>query len=765
MTSRPHLYWSQAILLIAVVVPLAIAERQWIFAGAAMAAIVTSAYRHLARRPPLLTVRMSHGIVLAAFAVLLIEMGVLGGIPVVALSHFLILVCACRLMQEQSIREQGQYFVLCLLLLVVVAIVSGDILFPFVVLTFSVVGLNALVRFHLSVEQRRAERHNHLHGGRALSAGTGECGSTIGPLAAMNLLVAGVAASLFVLVPRVGAGMLGRLEGQSVSHSVTGLGRTLSFNRIGGIRLSDEQVMTVRTDDEFGQTLGPEQGEPYFRGAVFDQYGRRSPPRGRFWEWRPANPGNMAPPDVLCQLQEDRGVITLFPNVESITDTPLVTQRYWLPTDEHYVLHAMYPALTIRSRQLMEARKRIGDQSLHVYLPRPTTLHYEVVTARTVSRRMVQMLEKERAAEGVEPDVSLPDPPLPREAEVRALIASIDERAGTRGPLDDPVGRRRFVDAVEGYLHSSAFSYSLEPTPVQYGREPIGDFILSERRGHCEYFASALVLICQYRGIPARLVTGYLGGDYNALGGYYVVRQRHAHAWAEVYLPGEDWVRYDPTPWAGRRASAQSSGLGIWKYVDYLQFHWSHQVVGFDDDVRQALITRFTDWLKKPAGYQPTWHGTVLAFFSEMIFWRAQLSVRDRLLYYAFTGMALTLVVLVAYVAAAVIRMLAFALVRRLVHDRKRETAVEAEFYVRLCRRLEKLGFRRRRDQTPAEFAGELAGRWPELAPAREVVAEYYGVAYGGSRLSAGARDRIERFLVSLADLDRKRFQAAAPPG
>ena len=149
MTVRSKFFWSQAGLLLAVATPLALSEQQWVYLGLTVAAVATGAWQHLTRRPPLVGARAGHTIVLAAFGSLVLEMTLLGGIPVMVLSHFLILVCACRLLQGQSVREQGQFFVLCLLLLVVASIVSGDLLFPFVLAVFLVVGLHALVRFHL----------------------------------------------------------------------------------------------------------------------------------------------------------------------------------------------------------------------------------------------------------------------------------------------------------------------------------------------------------------------------------------------------------------------------------------------------------------------------------------------------------------------------------------------------------------------------------------------------------------------------------------
>ena len=99
---------------------------------------------------------------------------------------------------------------------------------------------------------------------------------------------------------------------------------------------------------------------------------------------------------------------------------------------------------------------------------------------------------------------------------------------------------------------------------------PIEDFLFRYRSGQCEYFASSMVLMLRSQGIPARLVTGFLGGEYNPFEGYYIVRDNNAHAWVEAYLAGAGWRIFDPTPPAGRPAAggegalaAGAAGLGL----------------------------------------------------------------------------------------------------------------------------------------------------------------------------------------------------------
>jgi len=95
------------------------------------------------------------------------------------------------------------------------------------------------------------------------------------------------------------------------------------------------------------------------------------------------------------------------------------------------------------------------------------------------------------------------------------------------------------------YFHNEPFVYTL--TPPLLGENPMDEFLFSSRRGFCEHYAAAFVMLMRSAGIPARVVTGYQGGEYNPVGDYWLIRQADAHAWAEIWLPDKGWARVDPT--------------------------------------------------------------------------------------------------------------------------------------------------------------------------------------------------------------------------
>jgi hypothetical protein len=102
-----------------------------------------------------------------------------------------------------------------------------------------------------------------------------------------------------------------------------------------------------------------------------------------------------------------------------------------------------------------------------------------------------------------------------------------------------------YVRATLEYLRTGGFTYTL--TPQLLGRNSIDDLLFGTHEGFCGHYASAFVTLMRAGGVPARVVTGYLGGEWNPIGGYLQVRAAEAHAWAEVWLPGRGWTRADPT--------------------------------------------------------------------------------------------------------------------------------------------------------------------------------------------------------------------------
>lgn len=148
------------------------------------------------------------------------------------------------------------------------------------------------------------------------------------------------------------------------------------------------------------------------------------------------------------------------------------------------------------------------------------------------------------------------------------------------------------VDTLCGWLQGSAFLYTRSP-PVYPEGNGIDHFIMRDRRGDCQYYASALVLMVRALGIPARLVCGYHGGQWNRQDRSYVVRKSMAHAWTEVYFPDYGWVRFDPTP--SSALIPANPGARLARFLTRLstrtELFWIQEVIRFDHG-RQAAWFR-----------------------------------------------------------------------------------------------------------------------------------------------------------------------------
>ena len=150
--------------------------------------------------------------------------------------------------------------------------------------------------------------------------------------------------------------------------------------------------------------------------------------------------------------------------------------------------------------------------------------------------------------------------------------------------------RYNTAKAIEAHLQTQ-YAYSLEMKAG--GPDPLADFLFNVKAGHCEYYSTAMAVSLRSRGIAARVVNGFLPGEFNEAAGAYTVRQSDAHSWVEVYFPETgSWVTFDPTPSAGR-TEPMRIGLTaqLHKYARALELLWFQYVVGYDKQEQRSLAT------------------------------------------------------------------------------------------------------------------------------------------------------------------------------
>jgi protein-glutamine gamma-glutamyltransferase len=318
----------------------------------------------------------------------------------------------------------------------------------------------------------------------------------------MTLLGAPVMAVLFVLFPRFGP--LWGTPGDAMTGR-SGLSANMQVGNMASLALDESIAMRVRFEGKV-----PPQGDLYFRGPVLSTFDGR--------EWRPLLPrlgSRVLPLAGGAQLQvlgePVRYEVTLEPS-----------NRPWIMVLDAAASAPVAPGLeTVMTSELMWLASR----------PVTDLLRYKA-ESYTVFRH------GPRSIAALPPDyLQLPPDLNPRTLELAQQMRSDPELA--RG------GAQVLVQAAMNRLRTGGYHYTLDPGV--YGPNTADEFWFDRKEGFCEHIASAFVVLMRAMDIPARLVTGYQGGELNNVDGYWIVRQSDAHAWTEVWLQGQGWMRVDPT--------------------------------------------------------------------------------------------------------------------------------------------------------------------------------------------------------------------------
>jgi transglutaminase-like putative cysteine protease len=302
-----------------------------------------------------------------------------------------------------------------------------------------------------------------------------------------------LAAAMFVLFPRVSAPLWG-LPGDA--HSRTGLSDSMSPGSINRLLQSSEIAFRVQFDG-----TPPPNERLYWRGPVLGHYG------GRTWT---ALRSRSAPPPPLALTADAASAVDY-----TVTLEPHL--RDWLFALEMPALPAGAPlAPRLTDDAQLVASQLITDR-----------IRYRV---RSYTRFAMGLNETPASLADW---LQLPPGYNPRTLQLAARL---------RAAAADPTAR---VDAVLDHFRSGGYRYTLAPPLL--GRDAIDEFLFDTRLGFCEHYAAAFVVLMRAMDVPARVVTGYQGGEINPIDGFLTVRQSDAHAWAEVWLAGRGWVRVDPT--------------------------------------------------------------------------------------------------------------------------------------------------------------------------------------------------------------------------
>jgi len=319
-------------------------------------------------------------------------------------------------------------------------------------------------------------------------------------------------------------------------------------------------------------------------------------------------------------------------------------------------------------------------------------------------------------------------PPL--DPRIAALARRITSKA--TGPAEQ-------ARAIENYLREN-YTYTTE-LPGRETRDPLADFLFRRKKGHCEYFASAMAVMLRAIGVPARVATGFQSGVYNPVSGWYVVRASDAHSWVEAWTPANGWTTYDPTPPGGAPRESLWTQAGF--YIDAAETFWHEWVLNYDLDRQLTLAA----WMETGSrSVSARWYEGLRARAGSLK--NAAVDILER---YGAGALLAAALAAALWFGAPVARRWSAARTRVRKARRGRAQPSDATLlYERMLRQLARRGYEKTAWTTPAEFSRQIPASSPESKMVREFTAAYHDLRYGGH---ASAAPRMVALLDELAKL------------
>ena len=357
---------------------------------------------------------------------------------------------------------------------------------------------------------------------------------------------------LFILVPRVPGPLWGLTSEQR--GGITGLSDQMSPGKISNLIRSNEVAFRVDFEGNV-----PPQSQLYWRGPVMAQYNG--------YRWTQLSRQPMRRLSLNVSEEAIKYTVTLEPNGE----------QWLLALDVPTLLIA--DSLMTRDFQLI-SKKKIND--LRRY---------------SMESRLSYKIGLDEAQDYLQKTTVYPEQFNPQ------TIAFGKSLAARFNSSDE------ILNEVLGMFRNEEFIYTLKPPLL--GDNSVDEFLFETRRGFCEHFAGSFALLMRAAGIPARIVTGYQGGEFNKVGNYLIVRQSDAHAWTEVWITDRGWIRVDPT--AAVSPNRIESGLDdaladetsnfriqkrnpifgdlLYRWDD-LQHNWNDWVLNYDENKQRSFLNK-----------------------------------------------------------------------------------------------------------------------------------------------------------------------------
>jgi protein-glutamine gamma-glutamyltransferase len=652
-------------------------------------ALLVRGYHLLRGRTILIPDRWTNLLTVAYFAFYAADYFLLTQSFVSATVHLVLFIMVIKIFSVQRDRDLLYLAVLSFLMVLAAAVLTADTVFLF---TFCLFMLTAMATF-VSMEMRRSEREARIIAispasenkfNRSLYAVAG--------LLAVSTVAVGVV--IFFVLPRMAMGGYLQSVGAQTDF-VTGFSDSVNLGGIGKIQQSNTPVMHVQVLHGF---LPP---DVKWRGLSLSDFD------GHRW----SNPS----PELSVVVPMHNVPVDLRPlrlnntPVYSLAHKETLGYRVILEPIGSYVfflastpteVNGPYSEVSVAASGSVS--KSEGARSIDVYEGEADT---------TDATPLVQNSNSQNYPFDVRIRyLSLP-PRLDRR--IPALARSITSAASSNYAR---------AKAIETYLRRN-LGYTLELPGNE--ADPLAHFLFERKQGHCEYFASSMAIMLRTLKIPARVVNGFRGAEYNDINQTYIVRARDAHSWVEVYFPENGWTTFDPTPALSASAGSDaSSRLAL--YLDALHEMWREWIINYDFNRQLKLGAQISTGATRLQGAMHLWYlrkyRQILARIGHM---SGTVSSGNM-----FVICALGLLVMALPFAPRALR--AFRKTRLLKNPRSAPRSSASLWYARMLKTMARRGVHKAPTQTAAEFA--LAIHDPGVRRNVIVFTEHYERArFGGS--------------------------------
>lgn len=532
------------------------------------------------------------------------------------------------------------------------------------------------------------------------------------PLTSISLIIAITifAFPMFFLLPRVGGAGIGGMQNSVTS---TGFSESVRLGEIGRIQQNEQVVMRVRL-----QTNDKKLNFIRWRGIALDTFDNRG--------WRKSS--NFKERYITDELG-------YFQINKAFGQENLAVQTFYLEPIDTNILFGLSHQVLVQGN--FPVIFKDADGSVSYVRNISERISYRVVS--DTSLPTVQNLQKDDDAypRNYNKYLQLPE-------KIDARISQLAKQV-----TGDYLNRYDKAKILESYLQNN-FGYTLELKAG--GEEPLAEFLFDYREGHCEYFATAMAVMLRTQGIATRVVNGFQPGEYNETAGIYVVKQRNAHSWVEVYFPKENvWVPFDPTPFAGQSLETNASTGIIGRFnnfVEALETFWIQYFVAYDNQEQRSLFRSvkngFVDYQSKTSSWITKKQNRLSEWWKEVRGDKG-LETSAKAVGYGIAYLVAMIfgVILLIWLYRKIVKLQIWRKI--LIWLRRKNEATIVEFYERMQTILGSKGFRREMHQTPLEFAFAL-----NMPEAVRITEKYNRVRFGEKNLSKDETTEIKDWLEKL---------------